>query len=74
MLVVGLMDHFSDCGVTPFRREELILSDPKGWVAGVQHRTPRRGQESTILGGGAQGFSDGLRLSVANQTKRGVGV
>ena len=37
----GLMDHLSDCGVTPFRREELTLSDPKGWVAGVQHRPPQ---------------------------------
>ena len=44
------MDHLSDCGVTPSRREELTLSDPKDGVAGVQHRTPRRGQKSTILG------------------------
>ena len=27
------------------------MSDPKGVVAGVKHRTPRRGQESTILRG-----------------------
>ena len=30
------------------------MSDPKGGVAGVKHRTPRRGQESAILGGGTE--------------------
>ncbi len=43
----------------PFTEGKLPLSDPQGGVAGVQLRPPRRGQESTILGGVAQGFSYG---------------
>ena len=44
---------------TPSGRETWPLSDPTGGDVGVQHRTPHRGQESMILGGGAQGFSYG---------------
>ena len=45
----------------------MTLSDPKGGVAGVQHRPPRRGQESTILGGSLRAFrmATGVATSLA---------
>ena len=45
----------------------MPLSDPKGGVAGVQHRTPRRGQESTILGGSLRAFrmATGMATAIA---------